>query len=135
MKIGIPREIHDNERRVAITPEIVPSIVEMGFEVLVESGAGDSANYNDSAYESAGASVLPGGSAVWEQADAIVKVRAPEFNSATQTDEFDLLSQGQYLIAFLWPAQNPEMLERLSNIGVSAISMDAVPRISQSTET
>ena len=131
MKIGIPREIHDNERRVAITPEIVPSIVEMGFEVLVESGAGDSANYNDSAYESAGASVLPGGSAVWEQADVIVKVRAPEFNSATQTDEFDLLSNGQYLIAFLWPAQNPEMLERLSNIGVSAISMDAVPRISR----
>ena len=131
MKIGIPREIHDNERRVAITPEIVPSIVEMGFEVLVESGAGDSANYNDSTYESAGASVLPGGSAVWEQADVIVKVRAPEFNSTTQTDEFDLLSNGQYLIAFLWPAQNPEMLERLSKIGVSAISMDAVPRISR----
>ncbi len=131
MKIGVPREIHNNERRVAVTPEIVPSIMEMGFEVLVESGAGELANYTDSAYESAGATVLPSGTAVWESADAIVKVRAPEFNENGQYDEIDLLSAGQHLIAFLWPAQNPEVLQKLSEKGVSAISMDAVPRISR----
>ena len=131
MKIGVPREIHNNERRVAVAPEIVPSILEMGFEVLVESGAGELANYTDSAYESAGATVLPAGTAVWENADAIVKVRAPEFNESGHYDEMDLLSSGQYLIAFLWPAQNPEILQSLSEKGVSAISMDAVPRISR----
>ena len=131
MKIGVPREIHDNERRVAITPEIVPSIIELGFEVLVESGAGECANYNDSAYQSAGASVLPSGKAIWQQADAIVKIRAPEFNESAQYDETDLLSPGQHLIAFLWPAQNPELLDKLSEKSISAISMDAVPRISR----
>lgn len=131
MKIGVPREIHDNERRVAITPEVVLPIRELGFEVLVESGAGVCANYNDSAYESAGASVLPAGTAVWEQTDMIVKVRAPQFNDSQQYDEIDLLRSGQHLIAFLWPAQNPQLLAKLSEVGVSAISMDAVPRISR----
>ncbi len=131
MKIGIPKEIHHNECRVAITPEIVPSLSDKGFEILVESGAGECANYSDSAYESAGASIVAAGTAVWEQADAIVKVRAPEFNAERQYDEVDLLSQGQFLMSFLWPAQNPELLERLSEKGVNAISMDAVPRISR----
>ncbi|MDE0308907.1 MAG: Re/Si-specific NAD(P)(+) transhydrogenase subunit alpha [Acidiferrobacterales bacterium] len=131
MKIGIPTEIHDKERRVAVTPEIVPSIMEMGFEVVVESGAGELANYTDSAYETAGATVVSAGTSVWENSDVIAKVRAPEFSDSGQYDEADLLSSGQHLIAFLWPAQNPELLQKLSDKGVSAISMDAVPRISR----
>ena len=129
MKIGIPKEIHLNEQRVAITPEIVPALLKMGFDVLVESGAGESANYNDSAYQDSGAQVLPSGSSVWNDSDLIVKVRAPE--QSENYSELDLLSEGQYLIAFLWPAQNPELLESLAEKGVSAISMDAVPRISR----
>ena len=131
MKIGIPREIHPNERRVAITPDIVPDLISLGFDVLIESGAGESARFSDMAYESAGAQVLEPGKAIWSESDILIKIRSPERNEVQGYDESNLLLRGQYLIGLLWPAQNPGLLEILAASGVNAISMDAIPRISR----
>ena len=131
MKVGIPKEIHKNERRVAITPDVVPALVKKGFKVQIESGTGELANLSDSAYKEAGASVLPAGSDIWNNSDILIKIRAPQRDEKQNLDELDLLHAGQTLIGFLWPAQNPKLLERLAESKVSAISMDAVPRISR----
>ena len=125
MKIGVIKEKDDLERRVALTPDSIPKLQEKGFSVLVEPGAGNQASFDDSAYESAGAKVLSVDDSVWKEADIIVKVRSP------RESELDQLRESQFLIAFLWPAQNPELLEKLAKNGVNSISMDAIPRISR----
>ncbi len=114
-----------------MTPDIAFELMKLGFEVLVESNAGSAANYDDSAYESAGAKVLSAGKKVWEESDIILKVRAPQFNHEHGYDEADMLASSMMIIAFLWPAQNPELLEKLAANNVTALSIDAVPRISR----
>ncbi len=125
MKIGVVKELDSLERRVALTPATVPKLVQKGFEVLVESGAGEHASFDDSAYESAGAKIASTVDSLWQEADLIAKVRSPG------DSEIERLRSGQCVIAFLWPAQNPDTLQKLANRGVSALSMDAVPRISR----
>ncbi len=131
MKIGIPKEIHDGEKRVATTPDVVKQLIKLGFEVAVESGAGAEAHFSDSAYNDAGATVVEGTKSLWDMSDIIFKVRAPEFNSALNIEEVDLLHEKQVLITFLWPAQNPELLKKLAEKKVTALAMDSVPRISR----
>ena len=125
MKIGIVKELYSREQRVALTPDLIPKLQNMGFDVLVETNAGAPASFNDLAYEEAGATVVSSAESVFHDADVIVKVRAPD------ESELDLLREGQYLMSFLWPAQNSELLEKLANSGVNSISMDAIPRISR----
>ncbi len=132
MKIGIPKEVHDGERRVATTPEVAGQLInKLGFEVAIQSGAGAAANFPDSAYEEAGVTVVNDAKAVWDESDIILKVRAPEFNPDLKTEEVDLLHENQILITFLWPAQNPDLLKKLSEKKVTAMAMDSVPRISR----
>jgi NAD(P) transhydrogenase subunit alpha len=124
MRIGVPREIFSGERRVATTPDVASQLIKIGFEVAVESNAGTAASYSDAAYEAAGCSI---GSVddIWGDSDIILKVRGPE------DEETARLKSGQTLISFLWPAQNPELLQQLTERGVTAIAMDSVPRISR----
>jgi NAD(P) transhydrogenase subunit alpha len=124
MRIGVPREIFSGERRVATTPDVASQLIKIGFEVAVESNAGTAASYSDAAYEAAGCSI---GSVddIWGDSDIILKVRGPE------DEETARLKTGQTLISFLWPAQNPELLQQLTERGVTAIAMDSVPRISR----
>jgi NAD(P) transhydrogenase subunit alpha len=132
MKIGIPKEVHDGERRVATTPEVASQLIKkLGFEVAIESGAGAAASFADSAYAEAGVTVVKDAKAIWSDSDIILKVRAPEFNPALKSEEVDLLHENQILITFLWPAQNPELLKKLSEKKVTALAMDSVPRISR----
>jgi NAD(P) transhydrogenase subunit alpha len=131
MKIGIPKEIHDGEKRVATTPDVTKQLIKLGFEVAVESGAGAEAHYSDSAYTEAGATIVEGTKSLWDISDIIFKVRAPEFNSELNVEEVDLLHEKQVLITFLWPAQNPELLKKLSEKKVTALAMDSIPRISR----
>lgn len=131
MIIGVPKEIRENERRVSVTPDIVPGLIKLGFDVIIESRAGESAKFDDSMYEDAGAEIVPAGRDVWDRSDIILKVRSPEYNASLGCDESDLLRSGMCIIAFLWPAQNPDLLEKLAAANVSALSMDAVPRISR----
>ncbi len=125
MKIGVPREIHAGEQRVATTPEVAKELIKLGFDVAVESGAGAAANYSDDAYEAAGCKIVASADDIWTQSDLILKVRAPEGG------ETGKLGADQTLISFLWPAQNPDLLKRLTDSGVTAMAMDSVPRISR----
>ncbi|MEO8217777.1 MAG: Re/Si-specific NAD(P)(+) transhydrogenase subunit alpha [Acidobacteriota bacterium] len=124
MRIGVPKEIHEGELRVAATPDVAAQLQALGFEVAVEKGSGAGASLDDAAFLKAGVTILEK-AALWSDSDIILKVRAP------QSDELDLLHQGQTLIAFLWPGQNPDLLKELSERGLSALSMDSIPRISR----
>ena len=105
--IGVPKEIFPGEKRVATVPEVVGKLAKLGFAVIVESGAGAAANLSDDAYAAAGATVVPDAAAVWSGADIVFKVRAPN------ADEVRLMREGQTLIGFIWPAQNPELMQQL----------------------
>ncbi|BBT82397.1 NAD(P) transhydrogenase subunit alpha [Aeromonas veronii] len=121
MQIGIPRESLAGETRVAATPATVEQLKKLGFEVAIESGAGQLASFDDAAFEAAGASVVPN---VW-QADLIFKVNAP-------TDaEIAQIKDGATLVSFIWPAQNPELVKKLSERNINVMAMDMVPRISR----
>ncbi|PJG83444.1 Re/Si-specific NAD(P)(+) transhydrogenase subunit alpha [Caviibacterium pharyngocola] len=123
MLIGVPRELLDNERRVAATPKSVQQILKLGFDVIVEHDAGFRASFEDQAFVAVGAKV---GSAqdVWNS-DIIFKVNAP-------TDaEIALIKTGATLVSFIWPAQNPDLMAKLSAKNINVLAMDAVPRISR----
>ncbi len=131
MRIGVPKEIHDGERRVATSPDVAAHLQKLGFTVAVEAGAGVDASFEDAAYRQAGVTIVDDPASLWSASDIILKVRAPERHPALNGDEVDLLHAGQVLIAFLWPGQNPDLLKRLSEKGVTALAMDSVPRISR----
>ncbi|HIE79327.1 MAG TPA: Re/Si-specific NAD(P)(+) transhydrogenase subunit alpha, partial [Nitrospinaceae bacterium] len=131
MKIGIPKEVHAGEKRVATTPDVAKQLIKLGFEVAIEAGAGSAAHYSDASYVEAGVTVVKNAQEVWTDSDIILKVREPELNPDLQKEEIDLLHENQILITFLWPAQNPEMLKKLAEKKVTALAMDMIPRISR----
>jgi len=131
MRVGVPKEIHDGEMRVATSPDVAAQLPKLGFTVAVEAGAGRSASFEDEAYRKAGVTIVGSTADLWSSSDIILKVRSPERHPALGTDEVDLLRAGQILIAFLWPGQNPDLLKRLAARGVTALAMDSVPRISR----
>ncbi len=112
---------------MATTPEVIGHLKKLGFEVTVETGAGDGAHFSDASYTEAGATIANDAKSVWNDSDIILKVRGPELNGP----EIDLLKEGQILISFLWPAQNPDLLKKLADKKVTAMAMDMVPRISR----
>jgi alanine dehydrogenase len=130
MKVGIPKEIYPHERRVAAVPETVHKIRKLGYEVLVEAGAGDAAAFADGTYAEAGASVVPDAVALYAAADIVLKVRQP-IATAGGAHEADLLKEGATLISFIWPAQNKELIDRLAARKVTVLAMDAMPRITR----
>lgn len=123
MRIGIPKERLTNETRVAATPKTVEQLLKLGFTVAVESGAGQLASFDDKAFEQAGAEIVDG-NAIW-QSEIILKVNAPE------DEEIPLLKAGTTLVSFIWPAQNPELMQKLAERDVTVMAMDSVPRISR----
>ncbi|KMV31512.1 Re/Si-specific NAD(P)(+) transhydrogenase subunit alpha [Photobacterium swingsii] len=129
MQIGVPKEILAHETRVAATPKTVEQLLKMGFSVAIESNAGVLASFDDAAFEAAGATIVSTED-VW-QSDLILKVNAPQVNDETGVDEFDLIKEGASLVSFIWPAQNKELLEKLSTKNINIMAMDSVPRISR----
>ena len=125
MKIGVPRETHPGERRVATTPEVAVQLQKLGYEVVVEKGAGTAASFSDAAYEEAGCTIAGSAADIWSGSDIILKVRPPLGEQA------EGLRESQTLISFLYPGQNPELLEQLTKSGGTALAMDSVPRISR----
>ncbi|WP_424946549.1 Re/Si-specific NAD(P)(+) transhydrogenase subunit alpha [Candidatus Spongiihabitans sp.] len=131
MKIGIPKEIHGDECRVACTPQETQKIMALGYDVLVEKDAGLASGHVNEDYQAAGASIVDDTPELWKQADLICKVRPPEQHRALGVHEADWLSGGKTLISFFWPAQNAELLAQIAAHGASVLAMDAVPRISR----
>ncbi len=124
--VGVPRETYPNERRVALTPQNVALLLKKGFsKVVVERGAGTEAEFLDDAYAAAGATLVDEASAVWNQADIVLKVRGP---SAAEADG---AREGQTIISFLQPVQNKELVQKLAARKVAAFAMDLIPRISR----
>jgi len=122
MRIGVPKEIFPGEKRVATVPDVVTKLVKLGFEVVVQQGAGELADLSDAAYVEAGAGVVPSAAELWAAADIVFKVRPPT------ADEVALMHAGQTLIGFVWPAQNPELMQQLAAQKVTVLSIDALPR-------
>ena len=124
MKIGTPKETASDEARVAMTPQSVKDLQKLGYECLIQKGAGDAAGFSDAAYEAAGAKVVSG-AAVWKDADVVAKVRPPTDAEAKK------LAEGQTLISFFYPAANEALLETTKGQKANVIAMDMVPRISR----
>lgn len=120
--IGVPKEIVEGERRVALIPDAVKKYVAAGHTVLVQSGAGVEAAYTDDAYASAGARIVPDAAGVYGQADLVVKIQKPE------PAEVALLRKGSTILAMLQPLVNHDLVSDLAGRGVTAVSMDAIPR-------
>jgi len=120
--IGVPKETAAGEKRVATVPEVVEKLVKLGFSVAVESGAGDAANCGDDTYRAAGAQVAATAAELWAKADIVFKVRAPS------AEEVGLTHEGQTLISFIWPAQNPELMQQLAARKVTVLAIDSLPR-------
>ncbi len=124
MRIGIPGEIQVNENRVAATPDTVGKLQKLGFDVVIETAAGQKASFGDEAYQQAGALVAER-TEVWSS-DIILKVNAP------LDDEIALLKEGATLACFIWPAQNKELMNKLSQHNINVLALDSVPRLSRS---
>ena len=133
MIIGIPREILENERRVAALPESVEAYVRAGFGVLVETGAGAGAFRADAEYEKAGAKIAPGPEAVFSGSDVVLKVKVPVLNRALGRHEADLVREGSILVTFLHPAAptSREAVLKLRDRNVTSFTMDGIPRTSR----
>ena len=125
MKIAVPRETAEGETRVAATPQTVGQMLGDGVEVLVQAGAGEGAFIPDQAYTDAGATIVADAAALYRQAELVLRVGRPS------DDEIALLPKGSVLIGTLGTLSNPKLADRLARQGVSAISMDAIPRITR----
>jgi NAD(P) transhydrogenase subunit alpha len=130
MKIGVPKEVHEGERRVALTPAVAQQIQKFGYTLAIESGAGDHADFDDASYANAGVEVLGSAKEVWDSSDIVMKVRAPE-DHPSGMHETEMMREGQTLMSFVWPAQNPELMDQMAARKGNVIAMDMVPRISR----
>ena len=122
MLIGVPLETLPGEKRVATVPEVVEKLIKLGFQVAVQSGAGNAANFADDTYRAAGASVVPTAADIWAKSDIVFKARVPT------PDEVAMLRQGGTLIGFVWPAQNPELMQQLAAKMATVLAIDCLPR-------
>jgi NAD(P) transhydrogenase subunit alpha len=131
MLIGVPKEVHREERRVAVTPDSAERLQKLGYSVVVESGAGAAAQFMDDEYREAGAEIVDEARDLWRRSDIVLKVRGPEPHPVLGLHESELLKEAGHLISFIWPAQNDDLMERLRARRATVLAMDAIPRISR----
>nr|XP_048707008.1 NAD(P) transhydrogenase, mitochondrial isoform X1 [Caretta caretta] len=127
LTVGVPKEIFQNEKRVALSPAGVQALIKQGFNVVVESGAGEASKFSDDHYREAGAKIQ--GTKEVLASDLVLKVRAPIVNPALGVHEADLLKTAATLISFIYPAQNPDLLNKLVERKTTVLAMDQVPRV------
>lgn len=125
MIIGTCKETAENEKRVALTPEGVKKLIEFGFDVQIEHGAGVASSYPDEQYKEAGAEIITGRDQVLEQCDILLVVQPPDEESVNK------MKSGAILIGLLWPLQNPEYVKFLQDKNITGMAMDTIPRISR----
>jgi len=130
MKIAIPKERREHEKRVAASPDTVKKFVGLGAEVIVETGAGDTSSFSDQNYKDAGASIATDAATALKDADVVLKVQRP-LTKAEGTDELSMFKKGATLLSVLAPLQNKEQVQAYADAGVEAHAMELVPRISR----
>ncbi len=123
--IGIPREIHPGEKRVAGTPQTILKLKKLGFDVVVETGAGEAIDCSDGEYQEAGAAIVENAAELWAASDVVIKVRPPE------DGETELMRDGGWLVGFVWPGQNRDIVDRMAKKNATVFAMDSVPRITR----
>ena len=128
MIVGVPKEIYPGERRVALTPVVVPMLAKAGLEVAIEAGAGASAGYPDAQYQEKGAKVLPDRASVFAQSDIVVQVLAHGANDKNGGSDLPLMRRGQVLIGFLRPLASAETVQQIAKTGATAFSVELMPR-------
>ena len=128
MIVGVPKEIYPGERRVALTPAVVPMLAKAGLEVVIQAGAGVAAGYPDAQYQEKGAKVLPDRAAVFVQADMIVQVLSHGANDKNGAQDLPLLRRGQILIGFLRPLASAETVRQVAQTGATAFAVELMPR-------
>ena len=133
MLIGIPKEIMQGENRVSATPSTVKTMVELGWQVLVEKDAGLGSHMSNQDYIEAGADLIENVEELFERSDIILKAKEPLFNETLNKHEVDLMHAGQYLITFIHPASpvNHDMVKHMAERGIISITLDGIPRISR----
>ncbi len=125
MRVGIPTEIAPKELRVAATPKTVTRLIKQGFEVAVQHNAGVKANFSDEEFKAAGAIIIDSAQQIYSKSDIVLKVLGPTL------EEVELMKEGLVMLSYLWPAQNPDLLQKLADKKVNAVAMDTIPRISR----
>ena len=125
MKIAVLKEIQAEERRVAASPDSIRHFIKLGYEVVVEQGAGEAADFSDAVYKEAGAEIASDANTLWQHSDIILKVKGPTLQEA------ELIGANTVLVCFIWPAQNKELIEKLKTQGATVLAMDQVPRITR----
>jgi NAD(P) transhydrogenase subunit alpha len=129
--VGVPRESYPGERRVALTPAVVPNLAKAGLEVVVQAGAGESAGYPDALYEEKGAKVLPDRAAVFAAAEVILQVLAYGANDKNGQDDVSLYRRDQVLIGFLRPFGAQPVVQQIADAGVTSFAVELMPRITR----
>ena len=136
MIVGVPKEIYPGERRVALTPMVVPMLAKAGLEVVIEAGAGVAAGYPDAQYQDKGAKVLPDRAAVFGHADIIVQVLGHGANDKNGESDLRVMRRGQALVGFLRPLGTPtkdgksdaSKLQEIAQTGITAFAVELMPR-------
>ncbi len=128
MIVGVPKEIYPGERRVALTPVVVPMLAKAGLEVAIESGAGAAAGYPDAIYQEKCAKILPDRAAVFSQCDIIVQVLCHGANDKTGASDLPLMRRGQLLVGFMRPLASAETVQQIAQTGVTAFCVELMPR-------
>jgi NAD(P) transhydrogenase subunit alpha len=133
MILGIPKEILHDELRVAALPETVAEYRKMGFDVLVQSTAGEGALRSDEEYKQAGATIIGDAETLFAKSDVLLKVKQPWFNEQTKKHEVEMMRPGAMLVTFLHPAAPPnhDMIRMLASKNITALTMDGIPRTSR----
>lgn len=130
LTIGVPKETIPGETRVSLIPETITRLIPDGVDIVVESGAGEGSSISDDEYAAAGATIVPDAKALYERAQLVLKVQAPS-REGPLGDEVTLLHPGTTLVSFLAPLVNHDLVRDLADRGVTALAMDAVPRITR----
>lgn len=133
LKVGIPKEVMNDERRVAVIPDTVTRLISEGARVLIEKGAGIESYISDNEYLSAGAEIVDSAERIYIAADIIMKVKEPLFNSQENKREVEMMHENQVLVTFLHPAApcNHQMVKDLAAKKVISFTLDSIPRISR----
>src|SRR5690349_2802245 len=131
MIVGVAKEAFPGERRVALVPVVVRSLVKAGFEIMIEAGAGVSAGYRDSEYAEKGARITPTRAEIFRDADIVTQVLSFGSNDVTGKDDLTLYRRDQTVIGFHRPFGSLESVQQLAATGVTSFSVELMPRITR----